>query len=104
MYAWGAGDDGQLGLGSCRSVSVPALVMMPEGEQVTHIACGAAHSLSVTCDGRLYAWGCGKHWQLGQPDQASVNKYVPTQSTAGAGSGTFRGIGSSMLLLPVASA
>jgi alpha-tubulin suppressor-like RCC1 family protein len=54
VYAWGAGEYGQLGLpGKPHSVFRPTLVKALEGLQVSFIACGASHSIALTKDGQV---------------------------------------------------
>jgi len=43
----------------------PRLVEGLKNEHVTLAACGRAHSLAVTQDGRLYVWGSADHGRLG---------------------------------------
>ncbi|MFC7337592.1 hypothetical protein ACFQY0_10420 [Haloferula chungangensis] len=67
IYSWGANQDGQLG-GSSYSSSIPLPVSgdgLIDGKTVVAIAAGAAHSLAVTSDGRVYAWGDNRSDQLG---------------------------------------
>lgn len=78
MLVWGAGEDGQLGLGPEQTyLSTPAFCDAIRGERICQVACGAAitaalsgkHStrtcqeesqayvLCAAVDGRVWAWG-----------------------------------------------
>jgi len=35
------------------------------------VACGTTHTLAVSVDGELFAWGCGREGQLGLGDYSS---------------------------------
>ncbi|KAJ7311389.1 hypothetical protein JRQ81_007009 [Phrynocephalus forsythii] len=52
----------------------PALVEMPQGEDVSKISCGSRHTAAVTCTGQLYTWGWGKYGQLGHQETASSDQ------------------------------
>lgn len=60
MYVWGANIDGQLGVGSALSVSLPvpltSLCLQPN-ETVCSVSGGPRHSACVTSEGRVFAWG-----------------------------------------------
>ena len=86
VWAWGAGDGGQLGLNDEQSRPTPMLVG-PEhfaGASVATVAGGYDHSAAVTEGGALYTWGNGKPYDpgsqapggLGHADLA--NRLVPT--------------------------
>ncbi|XP_043702466.1 RCC1 and BTB domain-containing protein 1 [Telopea speciosissima] len=73
LYAWGAGQAGQLGLGpqtgyfSCSPNgsdmflrNIPVLVV-PEGVQL--VACGHSHTLVSMRDGRIHGWGYNSYGQ-----------------------------------------
>ncbi len=68
IYAWGSNNSGQLGvLGLTRS-NVPVAVNLTgsiAGKIITAIAAGIDHSLALTCDGKVYAWGNNSYGQLG---------------------------------------
>ena len=56
--AWGDNVVGQLGIGSTPSDStLPIPVDLPAGVGITAVAAGLDHSLGVTSDGSVLAWG-----------------------------------------------
>ena len=77
VVAWGRNDLGQLGIGYQETADKygnpyretlhpsPARVWL---DGVTSIAAGAEHSLAVTSDGTLWAWGSDNDSQLGDED------------------------------------
>ena len=52
----------------------PRLVDLLQTIKVVQIACGDAHTVALTNEGRLYSWGGGGCGQLGHPDTSSMPK------------------------------
>lgn len=68
VHAWGANASGQLGDGTTTSSRVPVPVAVDgalAGVHVVEVAAGPAHSLALSDDGVVYAWGSGTSGQLG---------------------------------------
>ena len=65
LFSWGAGGHGQLGLESCRDAHTPQHVEALAREAVVVLGAGAMHSLAVTREGVVFAWGEGSAGQLG---------------------------------------
>jgi alpha-tubulin suppressor-like RCC1 family protein len=86
VYAWGDNNFGQLGVvGSGSFSSVPVVVSgLPHADPAVHLAGGLQHSLAVTRDGRVYAWGDGSHGQLDSTHDSAV-----ALSVVGMPSGAF---------------
>lgn len=71
VYAWGANDVGQLGIGTQIDSPLPVAVTgVLATKTVTAIAAGAKHCLALTSEGKVYAWGDSGQGQLG------INSYV----------------------------
>jgi uncharacterized protein (TIGR03118 family) len=68
LYAWGQNSNGQLGLGDTTSRLVPTQVTALAGQTVVDVATGTSHTLALTADGQVYAWGAARQGQLGSPD------------------------------------
>ena len=70
VYAWGnlSDSDGSSGGGETSRTGVHR-VGLPNGA-TRAIAVGGKHALATLADGRLFAWGCGRHGQLGLGDRA----------------------------------
>jgi len=95
VYAWGMNDYGQLGIaGDVDTAQSPTQVTTISN--VVDIAAGFYHTLALTEDGTVYAWGMNDHGQLGigsDVDQSEPT-IVATLNNAqivdvAAGSGSF---------------
>jgi alpha-tubulin suppressor-like RCC1 family protein len=79
VFAWGLNDYGQLGNGTTASYSTtPVAVDMSGallGKTVTAIAAGARHTVALTSDGKVFAWGANWAGQLG--DGTIINRTTP---------------------------
>lgn len=79
VYAWGGNNQGQLGNNTVSfSIQSPVAVDMTgvlAGKTVVAIAAGYQHSLALTSDGGLYAWGSNNSGELG--NNASAYSPVP---------------------------
>jgi alpha-tubulin suppressor-like RCC1 family protein len=86
VWAWGRGDNGQLGIGPLPTVSfktrsarvepyVPYPVRIPELTNVAAISTGNDHSLALMKDGTVRVWGSNKYGQIG--DGSSANRDRP---------------------------
>ena len=58
LYSWGTGTDGQLGHGDKENLAVPRVVGGIDG--AVGMAGGTYHSLSITGEGRVLAFGSGE--------------------------------------------
>jgi uncharacterized repeat protein (TIGR02543 family) len=68
VYSWGYNNVGQLGDGTTTNKSTPTLISftgLQLGETIRKVSAGQFHSLAVTTNGRVYAWGNGSAGQLG---------------------------------------
>jgi len=77
VYGWGYNGNGQLGLGNNINQLNPQRVTALQGVVVTSVVCGYAHTLAVTDEGGLYAWGANSYGQLGTGNKA--NSCTPTK-------------------------
>jgi len=71
LFAWGEGEDGQIGNNSNSLQSSPTQIS-DGGARWTQVAGGVAHSIGVRNDGTLWAWGRGTDGQLGQNVASSL--------------------------------
>src|SRR5687767_3021175 len=77
LWAWGANDLGQLGIGTDELNSpLPRLGGL---EQVTVVAAGRRHALAVRKDGSLWAWGWNSDGQLGNGATLAVGTFSAVQ-------------------------
>ncbi|XP_039294188.1 X-linked retinitis pigmentosa GTPase regulator isoform X2 [Nilaparvata lugens] len=65
VFGFGGNEFGQLGLGTTSPVSKPSCIKSLKPEKVKRIICGKTHSLALTGNGKLYAWGNNSDCQLG---------------------------------------
>lgn len=82
VISWGAGQSGQLGNGVQANSANPGEVGQNgslAGRVVVQASNGGEHSLAVTADGEVHAWGRGVEGQLG--DGAHVNRSLPVRVT-----------------------
>jgi hypothetical protein len=68
VYTWGDGFCGQLGHADKRPEVVPVQVTRGgiDDECISHVSCGARHTLAVTEDGEVFSWGLGHYGVLGR--------------------------------------
>ncbi len=78
LYGWGHNESGQLGLGfGFVSTNAPQKVALPAGKSGwKSVAAGRWHSMAVTTDGQLFAWGYDYDGQLGLGGDRT-NRYSP---------------------------
>jgi alpha-tubulin suppressor-like RCC1 family protein len=81
VYAWGAGDDAQLGLGFRRPQALPAPVSLG-GARALSVAAGCLHSVVCTSDGALWTCGDGANGRLGHGDTRSQLSPAPIPLSA----------------------
>lgn len=63
IYAWGHNGYSELGNGSTNQCLTPTLCVNLQDKTIVQIACGSHHSMALTKEGEVYAWGqnnCGQ--------------------------------------------
>lgn len=68
LYAWGNNANGQLGLGDLEERLLPTAVEALAEETVVAVTSGNAHTLVLTADGQVYAFGSAQDGQLGSSE------------------------------------
>ena len=87
VYTWGAGTDGQLGIGPMPVIQfrtatpapmrfMPMPTRVPDLGEVKAIAAGGRHSLALLKDGTVRAWGFNRTGEVG--DGTTMNRDRPT--------------------------
>ncbi|MCO5604607.1 hypothetical protein L7F22_058776 [Adiantum nelumboides] len=76
VWAWGNNEYGQLGTGDTQPRALPVAVKGLVGLEMADIAAGGWHSMALTPNGEVYAWGRGEHGRLGFCEDKS-SKMVP---------------------------
>lgn len=80
LWAWGRGDEGQLGDGTTISKSSPVQTITGGTGWKTPSA-GICHSVALKTDGTLWTWGQGNYGMLG--NNATTNVSSPIQTISG---------------------
>ncbi|XP_065335756.1 RCC1 and BTB domain-containing protein 2-like [Cloeon dipterum] len=66
VFSWGENGFGQLGLGTTEYTKVPTKILGSlKHKRVVQVACGNYHSLALTSEGEVYAFGRNKEGELG---------------------------------------
>ncbi|XP_057584376.1 probable E3 ubiquitin-protein ligase HERC6 [Hippopotamus amphibius kiboko] len=99
VFAWGAGSEGQLGIGEFKEINfIPKKIEALTGIKIIQVSCGQYHSLALSEDGQVFSWGKNSHGQLGLgkkfPSQASPQRVrslegVPLAQVAAGGAHSF---------------
>lgn len=74
LYTWGWGVHGQLGNGNVEDCLVPTLVKRLIKKHIVLADGGYAHSVAMSLDGDVYAWGCGTYGQIGNGGIVKVTR------------------------------
>ncbi|XP_043664622.1 uncharacterized protein LOC122627529 isoform X1 [Vespula pensylvanica] len=77
VFTWGWGVHGQLGHGNTDKRNTPTLVTSLLGIFIKHISAGHAHSLALSDEGIVYAFGCNVFGQLGINN--NIKSSIPTK-------------------------
>lgn len=95
IFAWGNNEGGQLGNNSTTNLMLPtnitSFIPLLEGETIIQIDGGQLHTLALTSDGRVFAWGDNESGQLG--NGTTLNSLIPLNITA-----NFSGINSDPII------
>ena len=76
VWSWGWGGFGQLGHGDVQRQLLPKKVEAFASQCVVAVSAGVYHSLAVTADGAVFAWGKGEDGCLGHGEDLS-NQLLP---------------------------
>ncbi|XP_027003673.1 RCC1 and BTB domain-containing protein 2 isoform X2 [Tachysurus fulvidraco] len=71
IYGWGYNCNGQLGLGNNGNQQTPCRIAALQGITIVQVACGYAHTLALTDEGFVYAWGANAYGQLGTGNKSN---------------------------------
>ena len=93
LYTWGSNCFGVLGNGrqtrmnfdaihviNNQDAYTPTRLQLSPAKRFVHVAAGDIHSLALTNDGMLYAWGCNRYGQLGLTAQETQARPVPVMA------------------------
>ncbi|MEU7023835.1 Ig-like domain repeat protein [Streptomyces sp. NPDC046203] len=85
LFAWGWNREGQVGDGTTIDRHTPVPVDLPAGTEIKAIAARGNHSLALTTDGRVLAWGLNSTGQLGNGAANFAPNPTPVQTLIPAG-------------------
>ena len=80
LWVWGAGGEGQLGLGSTASRNAPVQVTSGAGKWQS-VSTGSNTTAAIGSDGSLWMWGANRSGQLGQGNRTARNSPVRITTT-----------------------
>jgi len=63
VFAWGRGDEGQIGNGKKADKFKPTKVEGLDGARIVHIECGCHHTIAMDEEGKVYGWGNNRYNQ-----------------------------------------
>jgi alpha-tubulin suppressor-like RCC1 family protein len=78
FFAWGSNGGGKLGNGSTSDSATPVSVTIL-GKSVTQLSASSTHTLAVTSDGFVYAWGGNSNGQLARNPSSTSFINTPTR-------------------------
>ena len=84
VWTWGSNANGQLGRTGSTSVAAEVSIVgdTDDSANIIAIAAGKEHSLALTSDGRVYAWGLNNYGQLGHGTSGTHSVYNYTGDVA----------------------
>lgn len=65
LYSWGMGEKGECGHGKFEDVEIPQRIKFFDGKIIIQIETGNHHTLALTSENQIYAWGDGRYGQCG---------------------------------------
>jgi alpha-tubulin suppressor-like RCC1 family protein len=74
LATWGNGDFGRLGHSNLRSHTLPCIVASLGEQDITEVACGAAHTAAIAADGTAYTFGVNDFGQLGHSQDSQYTQ------------------------------
>lgn len=81
IYCFGLGASGQLGQGDSNldSSKIPLRVPTVGTSTILHVACGSHHTMCMTTEGKVFAWGDNACGQLGLGFKSPKPRGIPTR-------------------------
>ncbi|XP_057493667.1 ultraviolet-B receptor UVR8 isoform X1 [Actinidia eriantha] len=80
IWSWGAGTEGQLGIGKLEDDHLPhKLLRFNSSAPISLLSCGGAHAIALTTGGRVLTWGRGSCGQLGHGEMVNSLQPQPVQ-------------------------
>jgi RCC1 and BTB domain-containing protein len=73
VFGWGYNSEGELGISNDNNQNFPIRINIMNGVLIKKIICGQYHSLLISTDGDIYAFGCNNFGQLGNGNKMNQN-------------------------------
>ncbi|XP_028645231.1 probable E3 ubiquitin-protein ligase HERC6 isoform X2 [Grammomys surdaster] len=99
VFTWGAGSEGQLGIGEFKEISfMPTKIKALDDIKIIQVSCGHYHSLALSEDGHVFSWGSNSQGQLGLgkdfcsqtiPQKVKSLEGIPLAQVAAGGTHSF---------------
>lgn len=83
VYGWGYNGNGQLGIGNNVNQLSPCRVPGLTNVVIIKVVCGYAHTLALTDEGELYAWGANSYGQLGTGNKSNSSSPIRVAESLG---------------------
>ncbi|CAB3385502.1 Hypothetical predicted protein [Cloeon dipterum] len=78
VFSWGNNEYGELGLGTTGYTKFPTIIGQFSQKMVVQVACGGNHTLALTSEGKVYAFGRNDCEQLGLGSRSKrAQKSIP---------------------------
>jgi RCC1 and BTB domain-containing protein len=85
LYTWGGGYFGQLGQGDEADKKMPRSVKGLRDKVMKQVACGTHHTLALSENSEVFAWGAGEYGKLGIGDEEKHTSPVLVEELQGKG-------------------
>jgi alpha-tubulin suppressor-like RCC1 family protein len=79
-HSWGRNHHGQLGISCHKDLNAPHVINIP-GILFKKVSCGAKHSLLLSENGSIYAFGSNEYYQLARKEKADSNVPIKIESS-----------------------
>lgn len=85
VFSWGLAKDGQLGLSVIEEyIRIPRNIKSLSEVQIVQVTCGYHHSMALSRESEIFAWGSNRYGQLGLGyEQKNVTAPRPLKSLSG---------------------
>lgn len=83
VYSWGKGDDNRLGHANDDHVRYPKIIESLHNKKIIALHLGLGHTLALSDDGEVYAWGKNRYRQVNEQFQVFLQEPTMVDSLKG---------------------